>query len=1187
MTIDLGFFRHFDPAEARNQHGEWTDRDGMSIAQHRSNLEGFKKRIKAGDSSAITDMENYTSRMDPRSASIIARQDYQAQQNAADTEHERAAEQRIRASFGPDKLSTRTVQQQLANRHRAVELGFLHHFNPAEARDRHGEWTGGGIGATVPNIGRAEMPPDAPQGLDSDARAYANKHPDVQRLVNASRAAAKSGDMQRSHQLWAQASDLAQQKIDEYKHAQFEKAFQKTPWEKAHPAEARHRSLVQQGMYDDEKSYNEGFPQYHDPLTEEDDLSGTGARDVLLAGRPGSYRPPRTGGYRPTSGMRKAASMSMRKLAEGMKQQHPDMGTHQHIRDAAAALDRNQPQAAVRHLNAAIGNMTPQSLRRHGLLTDDQHDAAKQSMDAINRHLLLVKDIQDTQEQNAQLPHAEPPSAAQGTDDLTDRPAARQPGGDRALNAPGRTNLGHIDINVTKPQEITRPKSAAQIAASNSGDLTTAIELDWQTWDAEHGSTQGLEEHEKASATASRTARRDAMARSMAGHDRGGNDEERAANHIADAKRSAQMGQHMQAMQHLARATQLSGRPDVYAQASKLSKSVKQMAVNRGNSQAGSWATLANHLGRVIDLDWASWDADHHSDAGQKAHDTASLHAHETASRDARAKFAGQAGSAEHAGYLRSWAGDVDQAHGKEAGDHLRAAADAVDRGDTNTAARHVDAAYGKARSDLNAKSGMNHMSPEYQKTAATVNELDRHQRMLANAPQPKTAGQKHGLFRRNSSASGGYQGSESAANNQGSYFANEQLARRAIELVGPKGYIHGWIKVGPGGAPDRKPANTMSREELENHLENFHVGGPQAGRQTGGRRGSHWVGKSELLARHEAMHRMLEQGGGSGHYVTDQGVSHTHGMYANQDMHPTLPAPGSPEDLNIAAFANSLLTRRVLELSAKTPALATVPHPFGKPGGPGLWHQKGMELPPYIQNIAHAILRQGRAKDLSSAIAIAKASTARWARTSKHPEVRAASAATNADWAAKRAIAHAHANAYLSARVLELTGTAAGAAQDQHSTATGQFTSGSSSSGTRTTAQGSGGSRASLTARITTATKQLKSLQAQQKTLQGELASASGKTSSGQSGSTTSGQSGSTTSSNATTSSSSTSPTSASSATSSSSPSSGNSTTSGSSSSASSQQVAAWKAQLTQVTQRIGALQKQISTWQQQLKQA
>jgi hypothetical protein len=206
-----------------------------------------------------------------------------------------------------------------------------------------------------------------------------------------------------------------------------------------------------------------------------------------------------------------------------------------------------------------------------------------------------------------------------------------------------------------------------------------------------------------------------------------------------------------------------------------------------------------------------------------------------------------------------------------------------------------------------------------------------------------------------------------------------------------------------------------------------------------------------------------------------------------------------------------------------------------GKPGGPGLWHQKGMGLPPYIRNIAKAIMRK-RGMDESHAIAIAKASTSKWASGGGKvkPEVRAASAATNADWAAKRARAHAHANAGDYARaIVELAGTAAGAAQDTHGV-TGQFAP-------KGSAQGAGNDKAKSTAsahaKATAAAKakahkahlahlahlahdpkaagyektaaadraKAKALGAQLKLLKAALASASGKVIKGQSGSTTS----------------------------------------------------------------------------------
>lgn len=143
-----------------------------------------------------------------------------------------------------------------------------------------------------------------------------------------------------------------------------------------------------------------------------------------------------------------------------------------------------------------------------------------------------------------------------------------------------------------------------------------------------------------------------------------------------------------------------------------------------------------------------------------------------------------------------------------------------------------------------------------------------------------------------------------------------------------------------------------------------------------------------------------------------------------------------------------------LLDLSAETAGLAVTPHPFGKPGGPGLWHVKGMELPPYIQNIAHALLRTGRAKNLSQAIAMAKAATDRWKRGGGKvsPEVQAASAATSAQWAAKQARAHSMSNDW--GTVLDLALAGAGFIElynpDQARAAAGSAAGGQFAAGTQ-----------------------------------------------------------------------------------------------------------------------------------------
>lgn len=88
-------------------------------------------------------------------------------------------------------------------------------------------------------------------------------------------------------------------------------------------------------------------------------------------------------------------SPALRGLASDLDTRHPGLGAGDHVRDAADALDMGLHEGAKRHLRAAMANMTPQSLMRHGQILDDDHNAAKRSMDDIHRHLLLVQQDQD------------------------------------------------------------------------------------------------------------------------------------------------------------------------------------------------------------------------------------------------------------------------------------------------------------------------------------------------------------------------------------------------------------------------------------------------------------------------------------------------------------------------------------------------------------------------------------------------------------------------------------------------------------------------------------------------------------------------------------------------------------------------------------------------------------------------
>ncbi|HEY2090033.1 MAG TPA: hypothetical protein VGH54_28930, partial [Mycobacterium sp.] len=192
----------------------------------------------------------------------------------------------------------------------------------------------------------------------------------------------------------------------------------------------------------------------------------------------------------PLTPMRTQAAKSMSRLADSMQKSHPDLTVHQHVRDAARMLRAGQEEAAQRHLRAAAFSLTPQSLMRHGLHTDDAHIAARESLHGVHRHLLLVKDIADVAEKNQQQirrdsygddatsnppPRPADPNAGYGPGALAQKPTARQPGGDKALNAPARTNSGGSDPGAADP-DGPQPKGSKQFARTWD-DLATVINL--------------------------------------------------------------------------------------------------------------------------------------------------------------------------------------------------------------------------------------------------------------------------------------------------------------------------------------------------------------------------------------------------------------------------------------------------------------------------------------------------------------------------------------------------------------------------------------------------------------------------------------------------------------------------------------------------------------------------------------
>ncbi len=105
----------------------------------------------------------------------------------------------------------------------------------------------------------------------------------------------------------------------------------------------------------------------------------------------------------PLSQMKERTASGMRALAGKIDEELPGMAAPQHLRDAARALESGNHTGAKRHLQAAMHTMAPLSLMRHGILDDDGHAKAKVNMDLINRHHMLVSDLEDGEAHNQGL----------------------------------------------------------------------------------------------------------------------------------------------------------------------------------------------------------------------------------------------------------------------------------------------------------------------------------------------------------------------------------------------------------------------------------------------------------------------------------------------------------------------------------------------------------------------------------------------------------------------------------------------------------------------------------------------------------------------------------------------------------------------------------------------------------------
>ena len=437
-----------------------------------------------------------------------------------------------------------------------------------------------------------------------------------------------------------------------------------------------------------------------------------GAKSVPPAAAvPPAPAPSRRRGFTPLTPMRHQAAKSMSRLADQVQQAHPDLAVHQHVRDAARMLRSGNEEAAQRHLRAAIFSLTPQSLMRQGVHDDTGHIAARQAMHGVHRHLLLVKDIVDVAAKNQaairrdsygdyesgpSLPsspvHADP-NAGYGPGALAQKPTARQPGGDRALNAPDRTNSGGSDPAVADPVG-PQPKGSKQFAYGWDDLAAVVFDLSAETGrlavtPAPYGKPGGP---------------------GLYGVK--GNKHSDYFEHIVQALMRRGMGKGKAsaiAWGSIRRWGAKSKHPEVRAAAIG-AQAEEKVAQARAHAHAVTWDDLAS----VIEM------------VGPEGF----IHGY---------VFVGVPGSADHAKALQDLASHVDQVHkGTGAGDELRAAADSMEHGDKAATGGHLKTAYQKITADPQYRQGVAHDS-FHQAAAENLNAVRQHLQKL-NGWQPPAA---------------------------------------------------------------------------------------------------------------------------------------------------------------------------------------------------------------------------------------------------------------------------------------------------------------------------------------------------------------------------------------------------------------------------------------------------------------
>jgi hypothetical protein len=310
------------------------------------------------------------------------------------------------------------------------------------------------------------------------------------------------------------------------------------------------------------------------------------------------------------------------------------------------------------------------------------------------------------------------------------------------------------------------------------------------------------------------------------------------------------------------------------------------------------------------------------------------------------------------------------------AGDHLRDAALVLERGSTDGAKRHLDAAMFMLTPQSLIRHGIRD-DDGHADAKHLMHTINRHRLHVEDIEDIHA---RNDRLRTLARARRGEAPTDDDEISEARLVAAANADSLAILLAGPKGYVHGWIK-----ATDAEHLHGMQVTGAVNADDERTVIGiyqhdagvvvPRHGRAVRVTHVRHVTTEDQVAAQRRQQRKAA---GLLGTYRAAYGIA---GDW-----------PG-------------------VELSARTPFLARTPSPRGRPGGPGLYGVKGMGHTPYMQQVVRALIEE-RGMPPKKAYGIARAAIRKWAARSRHPEVRAAAGAAEAGEIARQGRARlSHAN--------------------------------------------------------------------------------------------------------------------------------------------------------------------------------